>query len=904
MLIFAIEEAVSGKDIEGDKTIFWLKNNYIKCSIFFENNKLLKEAIEPLAGWYPEDLPLPGSIATDADFDIEIQWTGWLAPGKIHNGDNPIHLTKKDFILEHADAHDYSNDDEELILTFKGINNPFELILSYYIKPLTYFIRRQIEIRDPSNGNHYLQWIWPRSSLINAEFAITKEGGFGEPIALEKGDTGIFIGLEYPAGINKIEEHNSVIRISTGQEIGTKINPDGIKSEWTVVGITPRIYLKQWFNKYLDIIRVAEPKPYLLYNTWYDLRSKELVNNNTYIMNEQNLLDKIKELKQRFIQKYGIRLNAFVLDDGWDEYSSDWKIRKTEFPEGFEPLVKQLKSVGTELGLWFGLSGGYSKREIRIKWMKENGYEIVGDQLCVAGHRYKELLKQRITEMIKQGVSYFKWDGIQFSCSEDSHGHPVGIYSRRAVMEAIAELCQTARKENPNVFLNITSGTWLSPWWVKYANSIWMQGEDYDWADVPSISKRDAAITYRDSVLYEDYITNKSWFPMKNLMTHGIIKGELEKLGSETESIEDFANDVYLYFSRGIMMWELYITPTLLTDEEWRIIASAYEWAYDQYPILINTEMIGGNPKNGEAYGFVHFDRFRGIIVARNPIITPQTLEIKLLPSYGLDKNVSSLILRKIYPHNFVSPSLLSSGDSIKINLKGYETAIYQLFLLEEAKEPLLSGAIFDVLSASDNIYKIKIKNPETNIKLLNPDLISEIKLNNETINAEKLSNIKLNQSKLILTPTIKGQKNKINITLNLKGNPNSLTANILFSSNDTYEFHKIISNAVIKINGKTTEPEIQTQDKAKWAWYKINLDPKISSFKIDIQFQNLPKKNLQISASAWLSYTLTQETTEITFLLKRKIKHSLALPYFPTPIETEKNTEFLGKIDLILNKK
>jgi len=171
--------------------------------------------------------------------------------------------------------------------------------------------------------------------------------------------------------------------------------------------------------------------------------------------------------------------------------------------------------MGARLGIWIGPIGGYFQRDVRVKWMKEHGYETVGGQMCVAGERYKALLKKRVEDFIRNGrVGYFKWDGIQFSCSEPDHGHPPDIYSRRAAMEAVAELSRAARSEEKDMFLNITSGTWLSPWWVKYADTIWMQGQDYGFADVPSISRRDQSTTYRDSVLFDDLRRYDFWFPV------------------------------------------------------------------------------------------------------------------------------------------------------------------------------------------------------------------------------------------------------------------------------------------------------------------------------------------------------------------------------------------------------
>ncbi|MDQ7053134.1 MAG: alpha-galactosidase [candidate division KSB1 bacterium] len=278
-------------------------------------------------------------------------------------------------------------------------------------------------------------------------------------------------------------------------------------------------------------------------------------------------------------------------------YKSNWRLRPAEFPNGLRPIREALNEMGTQLGIWLGPIGGYSYRRWRVDWIREHGCETVRDQLCLAGKNYHALFKKRVVDFVaRDSVGYFKWDGIQFSCSEPDHGHPVGLYSRRAVMEAVIDLCRAVREKDPDIFLNITSGTWLSPWWLKYANQIWMQGRDYGYANVPSISRRDAAITYRDVVLYENFGKNDFWFPIANLMTHGIIKGHLQKLGGEREPIDKFTDNAILYFARGVSMWELYISPNLLTDAEWDAIAGAIRWARDRFEVLMHTAMIGGNP--------------------------------------------------------------------------------------------------------------------------------------------------------------------------------------------------------------------------------------------------------------------------------------------------------------------
>ena len=124
-------------------------------------------------------------------------------------------------------------------------------------------------------------------------------------------------------------------------------------------------------------------------------------------------------------------------------------LRAAEFPGGLQPVADALQKIGTTLGIWFGPTGGYSYR-LAARLDGAHGYEVTADQLCVGGTNYHALLKQRVTDFTaKHGVGYFKWDGIQFACSEPDHGHPVGIYSRRAVLDSVIDLAGLCAPATP-----------------------------------------------------------------------------------------------------------------------------------------------------------------------------------------------------------------------------------------------------------------------------------------------------------------------------------------------------------------------------------------------------------------------------------------------------------------------
>ncbi len=672
-------------------------------------------------------------LHTDGGFSFEVMWTYWRAPGKLHNAENPVVFTQKNFRIDSISTQNL-NGDRLMTVYLKPVKHHLKVRIEYQLPGHAFYIRKKIIIQDPKANKHFLQKISPVNFSVSSSQIDKwiKNGGFGQPVGFIAGNHGVFVGLEYPAADQFIYNQHDAYQIECTQEIGQKIDNKGIASHWAVIGITPDERLRWWFYQYMDDIRFKIDKPYTLYNSWYDLRSPAFKNiPPENVMNEENIMRIIDLIKKNMTDKYGIHLDAFVLDDGWDVYESDWQIRKETFPRGMKPISDKLKEMNTGLGIWFGPTGGYSFRNKRIKWMMEHGYEVVGDtskrhdaMLCLAGKNYSRLFRKRVTDFVKDhGVSFFKWDGIQFSCSEPDHGHPVGIYSRRAVMQSVVDKCDAVRAINPDVYLNITSGTWLSPWWLLYANQIWMQGYDYGFANTPSISKRDAAMTYRDYVLWDDFKHHDNWFPIANLMTHGIIKGNLQKLGGEKEPLDKFTNNALLYFARGVSMYELYISPDILTDDEWKSISQSLKWAKDRFDILKNTFYEGGNPAEQEAYGYVHFKGNKGIIAARNPYIDSQILKIKLDLALGLNHDAKDLVVEQVYPYHYIFNRTFQTGDSISLTLNGYETAVYEIYPKNTARWLLPAGTKF-------RYRKLDTKNMEytfydyDSITILNPEMI------------------------------------------------------------------------------------------------------------------------------------------------------------------------------------
>jgi len=67
----------------------------------------------------------------------------------------------------------------------------------------------------------------------------------------------------------------------------------------------------------------------------------------------------------------------------------------------------------------------------------------------------------------KFGVNHFKFDGIA-----------TGMYASGGAQyvldtEAMRRLMLDLRQEDPNLYINLTTGSWPSPFWLRYADSLW-----------------------------------------------------------------------------------------------------------------------------------------------------------------------------------------------------------------------------------------------------------------------------------------------------------------------------------------------------------------------------------------------------------------------------------------------
>ena len=132
----------------------------------------------------------------------------------------------------------------------------------------------------------------------------------------------------------------------------------------------------------------------------------------------------------------------------------------------------------------------------------------------LSGPKYYAAFRDVALEMMrKYGVNQFKFDGTGNVDSVFPGSRFDSDFS--AMIHLIGEL----RAAKPDLFVNLTTGTWPSPFWVMHADSIWRGGEDDSTAGVGPYRER--WITYRDAETYEGVVQMGPLYPLNSLMLHG-----------------------------------------------------------------------------------------------------------------------------------------------------------------------------------------------------------------------------------------------------------------------------------------------------------------------------------------------------------------------------------------------
>jgi hypothetical protein len=420
-----------------------------------------------------------------------------------------------------------------------------------------------------------------------------------------------FLGLEDPLSTSRVDHSRATAVVD--RELPLRAGQSVTYS--SVIGITRPGQLRRDFLAYLERERAHPYRTFLHYNSWYDLG---------YFTpyDEASVLDRIRAFGAELHQKRGVTLDSFLFDDGWDNHASLWSFN-SGFPHGFTPIRQAAADEGAAPGLWLSPWGGYDgpKKE-RIQYGKDQGYEIVDSGFALSGPKYYQHFLQVCLDMVRRyGVNQFKFDGTGNADSV----FPGSIFD--SDFDAMQHLIAALRQAAPDIYINLTTGTYPSPFWLLTADSIWRGGDDDN--EIGVGTTRERWITYRDAETYRGVVEAGPLYPLNSLMLHGIIYARFNKQ-LNTDPGHDFRNEVRSYFGTGTQCQEMYITPSLLTQDNWDDLAEAAQWSRANADVLRDTHWVGGNPEWLEVYGWAAWSPRKAIVTLRNPADRPQTISFDL----------------------------------------------------------------------------------------------------------------------------------------------------------------------------------------------------------------------------------------------------------------------------------
>ena len=420
-----------------------------------------------------------------------------------------------------------------------------------------------------------------------------------------------FMALEHPMGTNEVDGDH----VRCGIDRKLPLHPGAPVVYSAVAGTYRPGQLRRDFLAYLEAERPRAYKPFLHYNSWYDIGYFT-----PYTADQA--VDRIDAFGEALTTRRGVKLASFLFDDGWDDTSTMWRFNDG-FPQGFAPLDAAASKYNAAPGMWLSPWGGYGPpHAARVATAKRLGYETGDDGLSLSGPKYYARFHEATMGFVKEfGVNQFKLDGT------GSPDRQVPGSAFASDFDAAIALITDLRAARPGLFINLTTGTWPSPFWTRYADSIWRGGTDHSFAGVGP--DRERWITYRDGDTYRNIVQQGPLYPLNSLMLHGLIYAQHAN-HLTTDPTGAFRHEIRDYFGTGTQLQEMYVTPGLLSTEDWDDLAEAAKWSAANAKTLVDVHWTGGDPLKLDVYGYAAWSPASAILTLRNPSDKPQTYALDL----------------------------------------------------------------------------------------------------------------------------------------------------------------------------------------------------------------------------------------------------------------------------------
>ena len=550
------------------------------------------------------------------------------------------------------------------------------------------------------NGSHYLRTEMdiqaaqdlPMKGIVAMNYLVAKNSAYTAPevVGNTRGailaSNHIFAGLETPMGLNSCKDEGNATHIEGLWRRNTTLKAGKTWNISSVVGLVAPNQLRRSFLAYSERERAVAWRPYPVYISWYELnidRNNAPAPSYKGNMTVEQCADVVSHWKTHFYDKYHMAPKAFVWDDGWDQYGT-WTFNPN-FPNGFDEPANEAKKMGTGIGAWLGPVGGYgqSGEYRRAYWRSKGGMQLSNED-------YYNFFIRCCTNMIdRYDFRFFKFDGI--SAQASAIGPDEGTRGEENA-EAIISIERTVRQKRPDIFLNTTVGTWASPFWFHFTDAVWRQEGDYGEAGDQG-TDRERWITYRDRLVYQNFIQRSPVCPINTLMTHGFI---LSRWGAVSKNMDydGIVREMRCAFACGSGMVELYNDYKLMDEIKdnqgnagalWKDLAECIKWQQEQADVLPDAHWVGGNPWDGKkanVYGWAAWNGKKSVLTLRNPSASAQTFTTTLrealdIPAYVRGKITLTHAFNQAELDGMPINKAIDIDTPLVLNLPGSSVFIY-----------------------------------------------------------------------------------------------------------------------------------------------------------------------------------------------------------------------------------
>jgi hypothetical protein len=206
-------------------------------------------------------------------------------------------------------------------------------------------------------------------------------------------------------------------------------------------------------------------KSHYYYNTWGMQRDANNRIGLREIFTESRILTEIRNAAE-------LKVDLFVLDDGWEQTMGVWQPHDKRLPNGLKPLIDEMKRHNITPGIWLspmGIDSSSERYKNHDAWIikGEDGQPIKGQWgfpvMDFVGGFYKVFV-QDCKNLVDSGIRFFKWDAINtFNSTLPGLHHGTSLNTKQEIRDRYAYLLpfyitramKELREYNPEVVIEI-----------------------------------------------------------------------------------------------------------------------------------------------------------------------------------------------------------------------------------------------------------------------------------------------------------------------------------------------------------------------------------------------------------------------------------------------------------------